>query len=390
MKDIATTPLLRRFYWRWEKALEALIPGPDIRILAACSGGCDSMVLAWLLRESMQRGLCHLLLGHINHKIRPEAGGDEQLLRSIATNWDCTLITKEVDAPRAAAESGQSLEQAARIGRLTALEQIAREHHCQFIALGHHLNDQAETVLLRLLRGVGPKGLGAMAPISSLPIPSPQDSGIPVDRSAQVRPLLIRPLLDFPHTELREMALEAGLEWVEDKSNEDTEFLRNRIRHQLLPQLCSDYNPRIVESLCDLARWQRLDDEPLSRLAGELYQKVLLPNPPESEDRPTKPAPSIRLDGATLAQNPSGLITRVLWLAYQEISGTDTALSGSHMQSLLNLVDRCHRARSGRASNRQPVAASQETHLPNRIRARLKKKEMIFEYHDPRPVVSDR
>ncbi len=392
MLDIATTPHLRRFYWRWEKALQELLPGPGCTILSACSGGCDSIVLSWLLAESRNLGLCQLVLGHVNHQIRPESTAEEKFVTKIAAEWNLPLLIDKVDVPETAALHGQSLEQSARYLRLASLERMARANQCQFIALGHHQNDQAETVLLRLLRGAGPRGLGAMAPVAPLPKTGHDAAANPelTSSSPAGRPRLIRPLLSFSRDEIHAIASRGELEWIEDKSNENLDFLRNRIRHQLLPQLGRDYNPRIVESLSDLAHWQRQDDEPVSGMADEVYQTILQSRivrqtDPESHQQYTP----VILAVTPLINYPIAIITRVLWRAYQTISTTDTALSSNHMHALKSLVDCCRPQKTNSFGKDSSGASGREVHLPNRIRARLKNKTLIFEYHRPRPVITN-
>ena len=164
MPPLRDNPAARRFYWRWEKELLALLPSEGATLLAGLSGGGDSVVLARLLLESRDRGICRVLLAHINHGLRAEADAEEAFVRNLARDWELALHVRAVDpAPLIAA--GRSLEEAARLLRLAALREIAAQEGA-LITLGHHMDDQAETVLLRILRGTGPRGLGAMAPHS--------------------------------------------------------------------------------------------------------------------------------------------------------------------------------------------------------------------------------
>jgi tRNA(Ile)-lysidine synthase len=242
---------LRAAYRRWERALADSLADRPARVLAAVSGGCDSILLAWLLRLSAERGrLGGLILGHVNHGLRPEAAQEEAFVRRFAETSGLPMRVARL-APIPDGASGESLEEAARWRRHAALAELARAAACDAVALGHQMDDQAETLLLRILRGTGPRGLGAMQPRGRLPLAPPDtDPG-------SGAPILIRPLLGFRRREIRSLADSFGLEWIEDPSNRDRRLLRNRVRCELIPQLETEYNPRLVESLADLAHWQR-------------------------------------------------------------------------------------------------------------------------------------
>jgi tRNA(Ile)-lysidine synthase len=352
MRGIPEDLVLRRFYFRWERALQAVLPEPGWHALGAISGGCDSVVLARLLLESARRGRGRLTLAHIHHGLRPEADADEAFVRDLAAAWQVPVGVERVDARGHAERRGWSIEQAARILRLQALERMARAAGADVIVLGHQMDDQAETVLLRLLRGAGPRGLGGMRATRRL------------RGTAGSSPLrLVRPLLGFRRAEIRSFAARAGLQWTEDASNRDLAPLRNRIRQELIPQLQQLYNPRLVESLADAAGWQQRESEPVARAAARVYRRVRL----------SASAAAVELDAARLAREPAAIATRVLWRAYQTLAGRHAALGRRHARALLAM----RRAASGGA----PACV----HLPGRVRARFTRERIVFEPHEPRP-----
>ena len=160
----------RRFLLLWEKALRALQPPEGARLLAAVSGGCDSVCLAALLRHSAgERAPRTLALGHVHHGLRPEADAEEAFVRRLGESWGLPVFAARIHPRETALARGWSLEQAARADRRDALARLCREARCGLLALGHQMDDQAETVLLRLLRGAGPRGLGGMEPSLTLP-----------------------------------------------------------------------------------------------------------------------------------------------------------------------------------------------------------------------------
>lgn len=219
----------------------------DSRLLVAVSGGRDSVVLLdGLQRLAEERGL-DLVVGHVDHGLRgDDSVGDRRFVRVLADERGLPFVARRVD-PEAerrghSSRSRPSLEEAARSLRRAALESMADAQGARSIATAHHLGDQAETVLLRLLRGTGPDGLAAMAP---------------VDATGR----WIRPLLGTSPDEIAEAARTRGLQWREDASNRDRRFARNRLRHDWLPGLADAFNPQLLRNLGDLAEAQRKDRE---------------------------------------------------------------------------------------------------------------------------------
>lgn len=344
---------LRRFYGPWEETLRALLPAPGARVLAGISGGCDSVCLAALLRIARARGLLDLALGHIHHGLRPEADEEETFVRELGRAWGLAVHVRRVRARETARARGWSLEQAARAERLAALRELCREADCSVLALGHQMDDQAETVLLRLLRGAGPRGLGAMAPRRRLS-----------DGEADGEPItLIRPLLGCRRAEISGVARALGLAWREDASNRDRRHPRNRIRHELLPLLERDYNPRIVPALAELAGWQRLESGAVAQAAEAAAARCV------SDATPS----GVEVDLEGLSGEADAVATRVLWIAYQRLVGSGGVLASPHVAELLDLI-RCG-----------PGGPALEIHLPGAVRARRERAILRLEYHRPRP-----
>jgi len=203
-------------------------------MLVALSGGLDSVVLLHRLREA---GL-QVIAAHFDHRMRPESGDDAQWVRALCEQWKVPLVC-------GVAQESLRSEAAAREARYTFLKTAADAQGARWILTAHHADDQAETVLMRLLRGTGLDGL----------------AGIPRRRGR-----FVRPLLGERRAELEAYARARGLTWREDPSNRDVRYLRNRVRHELLPQLERDL-PAATEELCRVARaaararrgWRRVE-----------------------------------------------------------------------------------------------------------------------------------
>lgn len=206
-------------------------------LLMACSGGADSVALVHLMAaiSKSDHWQWKLVIAHINHRTRPRDNAlDEKAVGKLATEVKVPLVIR-----RLRASHQHTSENALRIERWDKLIAIAKKQKCRYILTGHHADDQAETVLLRLLRGAGARGLRAIQPSRSVG-----------------KNVIVRPLLGVTRAELKQYLIERGIGWREDKSNQDPRWLRNRLRHEGLPVL-KRYQPQLVQSLCRTAAYMR-------------------------------------------------------------------------------------------------------------------------------------
>ena len=237
------------------------------RVVVALSGGADSVALLHILRELETTGeLVVAGVAHFNHCLRGDASDeDERFCRAAAAAFGISVEVGSANVRETARVQKRSIEDAARRLRYAFLEEAAVRLRADAIAVGHSRDDQAETFLLRLLRGAGTRGLAAIRPKNEN---------------------VIRPLIDVPRAALREYVANRALDFREDATNADISVPRNRVRHELLPYLERAFSPNIVEVLAREAELARDDDERLQNEAIVLAGSIVLTNTPsESLDR---------------------------------------------------------------------------------------------------------
>jgi len=209
------------------------------KILVAVSGGADSMVLLHALNSLAPKFRWQISVAHFNHQLRGRASAaDEKLVRKTAAALKLPVVVERADVKSFAKKSKLSIEMAARKLRHEFLARVARGQKTSVVALAHHADDQVELFFLRLLRGAGGEGLAGMKWRS----PSPADKKI----------TLVRPLLDLTKTELLGFARENKIQFRDDETNFSVDFLRNRIRHELLPLLQKNYQPGLSKTVLRL------------------------------------------------------------------------------------------------------------------------------------------
>ncbi|MCI0499372.1 MAG: tRNA lysidine(34) synthetase TilS [Planctomycetales bacterium] len=228
--------------WFEDKLLEGAIVNGLFngvnKIFAAVSGGADSVAMVHALHRLRQEGrlMCDVVIGHVNHGLRgAESDGDEAFVRELGNVLGIAVAAKTADVRTHAAAHKLSIETAGRALRLKALAAMMRDNGCDAVATAHHKDDLAETLIHRLMRGTGFRGLCGIWPVSDV-----------------YGAMVIRPMLDIRRSEIVRYCTENHLVWREDASNRAIDFTRNRIRHRLLPVLEND-SETIAERLSALS-----------------------------------------------------------------------------------------------------------------------------------------
>ncbi len=272
-----------------------MFPPPGGTILCAVSGGRDSVcLLDYLWRLGQERGFS-VAAAHLNHGMRPTAQRDEELVRRLCRQRDIPFYTEKVDVYALCGAWRLTVEETGRRARYEFLRRTAASIGAAFIATAHHREDQAETVLLQLLRGTGPQGLAGIPP---------------------VREGIIRPLLDTPRAAIDAYIAAHDLPYVTDETNLDTHYARNRLRLEIMPQLLT-INPSAPDHICRTADILRAENDYLDAQAAALL-----------------PDTGTALPCHTLLSAPAALRPRMLRLLAERLPVGKKDFSAAHYRAL--------------------------------------------------------
>ncbi|HEA84173.1 MAG TPA: tRNA lysidine(34) synthetase TilS [Thermodesulfobacterium geofontis] len=277
------------------------------RILLGISGGIDSVTLLeifYLLKKDYK---LDLFVSHYDHKIRKDSYKDALFVYQLCKEKNIPFFYTASSVPAYAKREGLSLEMAGRELRYRLWYNLAKKYDFQRIALAHHLDDLVEEIFMKLIRGTGKRGL----------------AGIPIKRED----LIIRPLLLITKEEIRKFALERGLTWREDETNRDLRFLRNKIRHILIPFLESNFNKKIKENVKKTALLIAEEEELIEELAKNKFKEIKF-----------YLEGNLALKLHELKQIHPVLRKRIYFIAFKETNIPLFRIGYSHLESLENLI----------------------------------------------------
>ncbi len=318
--DTAGVPLRKQPISKFARALlrewrTLTLPLSDTVAVVGVSGGADSVGLFLALDELIKANKLHfrIVVAHLDHRLRKESGDDARWVKELATRLGHEATIKRVPVKSLARRSGDNLEQAARLARYKWFAEVAQKRGAKLVLTAHTMDDQAETVLLNLLRGSGTDGMGGMEPVRLL--------------NPAGKRMLARPLLDWAGRRDTEGFCRArGIDFRHDEMNEDEAFARVRVRRQLLP-LMRSFNPRITEALARTAELLRDDSCALDSAAQRLL---------ELSTDPRAKRHQLRTD--LLADAPPALRRRALRLWLEQRRGDLRRLELVHVRAVENLV----------------------------------------------------
>jgi tRNA(Ile)-lysidine synthase len=302
-----------------------LLPGGE-RVVVGVSGGPDSLALLHILRRLAPDYRVALHVGHLEHGIRgEESRADAAFVRATAEDWGLPVTVAERDVPAIARDRGLAIEEAARQERYRFLGDLARSRGARTVAVAHHADDQVETVLMHLLRGAGLAGLRGMRPLARLDALRLGDEATPPAAGGGIR--LVRPLLYVERAAIEAYCAAEGLTPRYDRSNLDTTYYRNRLRHELIPHL-ETFNPNVRAVLRRTAEALAGDYQVLRGILAEVWPRVVAS---ASEEWIV-----FRLDA--LQRLPDGLLRSVLREGIHRLRRSLRNVSWAHVDDALALV----------------------------------------------------
>jgi tRNA(Ile)-lysidine synthase len=270
------------------------------RVLMGVSGGADSVALTLALKELGYP----IGIGHLNHGLRgPAADRDEAFVVNLASQLGAPVFTRRIQIR---AKDG-NIEAAGRAARARFFSETAREQGYSKVALAHTRNDRVETFLFHLLRGAGTQGLCSMAPAAGV---------------------IVRPLIESSRLEVEQYLREKSQAWQTDETNLDTSFARNRLRHEVIPELAGAFNPNLVETLSRTIAILEDEDEWMRQLASQWLER-----------QSTRRGDGIRLDAAALSREPQALVRRVIRAAFREAGSSLTDFTFDHIEHVRGLLE---------------------------------------------------
>jgi tRNA(Ile)-lysidine synthase len=275
------------------------------RVVVAVSGGADSVALLYLLLELAPRaGFSVTGLAHVNHQLRGvDADRDEAFCRALGARLGLPVYVEQADVRRLAADEGRSLEDAARQARYAALDRARAALGADRVAVAHTLDDQAETVLLKLLRGAGPRGIAAISARNGA---------------------IVRPLLGMRRAQVRAWLADKQVGHVEDASNGDLARPRNLVRHEVLPRLQQWFGPGVPATLARAAEVAGADEELLARLTDLAVARVV-----------RREGTRVLVDRLALGREPLALARRIALEALRRAGSRHPGFD--HVEAVLSL-----------------------------------------------------
>lgn len=298
---------IRRQLQLWEREFQQPLWRAGESLVIAVSGGPDSLVLLHLLARGGLHEPGNLIAGHLDHQLRSSSAQEAATVAQICADWGVRFATRAVDVAALASGKRLTVEEAARRARYRFLTELAREAGSRFVLTGHSADDQVETVLMHILRGAGLTGLRGMLPVRAMP------------GSPEI--MLVRPLLALWRTEIEAYGAVHELQPLQDASNRELTYFRNRVRHELLPFL-EQYNPQVRGRLADMAEALRADSAYIQQQTSAAL-RALVRHAPEG---------ALRLDLQLWRQLPLSLRRRTLRQAVAALVKADPDLSYASLE----------------------------------------------------------
>lgn len=303
-------------------------------IIAGVSGGLDSMALLMVLYHLKEELDFNIIVCHVNHGVREEAVENQEFVRKVSQHLGLEFHTRNVDMVSYGKEKGITAEEAGRDLRYGFFREVIKEIGRGKIAVAHNKNDQAETLLQRLMRGTGLHGLQGMEFKS-------------VD--------IIRPILNVSRKEIEDYLHKNNIEYVVDKTNLLPIYSRNKVRLELIPYIEENFNPNIINTLWRTSKTAEIDSSYLDEVSLETYNGIV-----KKED-----TYKIVLDGQKFKKIHPSIQNRIIRLTIQRLIQSIQGISEYHIKSIVDIF--------------KELQTGKQMHLPNELMARVSYNDLIIE-----------
>jgi len=283
------------------------------RVLVGLSGGADSVALLQSFLALRKEYSLDIIIAHLDHKFRgEESKGDRKFCEDLSKKLNLEIASEEIDVSKISKEKGISFEEAARFERYDFFIRECKKKNIKKIAVAHNKDDQAETVLMRVIRGAGMAGLGAMNPVKDM-------AGFTI----------IRPLIEVSREEIEGFIKENKLSFRHDSSNDKVIFTRNRVRRELIPYLEKNFNPNVKEILVNMAENMRIENDFLERFSKRKFNSVSrIKNG------------SVSIDLKKFKKQPEAVRKRILRDALRHVKGDLRRFTYRHWREMEDLIDK--------------------------------------------------
>lgn len=326
-----------------QSILDERLLARDEAVVVGVSGGVDSVALLYLLCALNGRDGWSLRphIAHLNHQLRgPESAADAEFVSQLAKSLRLPITVESADVSARAEATGVSIEQAGREARLEFFERVCLSTGISTVVLAHHADDNAETVLQRIMRGTGFRGLVGIRPVR------------PLREGSAIR--IVRPMLPLRRSEIEKYLADRGIAWRQDSSNTSDLYTRNRLRHELLPLIREKYNPQVDEALVRLAEQARHLDAYLTETAERMLESLVI-----HHDNQT-----LALHAPGLTRKPRVIQTQLIRQAILRLGVGEAELTYRHVKSVVELA--------------AGTEGSKAMHLPG-LRVTRKYERLLFE-----------
>ena len=282
------------------------------KILIGLSGGMDSVALLHSLLALKKDYVLDIVIAHLDHKFRGKESKEDRIFcEDLARKLNLEIVSEEIDVPKVVKEKGISPEEAARFERYDFFKRQCKIKNIKKIVVAHHKDDQAETVLMRIIRGSGMAGLGAMNPVKDM-------EGF----------IVLRPLIEISRSEIEDFIKENKLKFRHDSSNDQVIFTRNRVRRELMPYLEKNFNPNIKETLANMADNLRGENEFLEKFSNRKFKSVSKIN-----------NGTVSIDIKRFKKQPEAVRKRILRSALRHVKGDLRRFTYQHWKEMEDLID---------------------------------------------------